>query len=41
MRKIILAGLVAVVAVTGTAVAAQAATPKERTLARQVKTLKL
>ena len=41
MRKIILAGLVAVVAVTGTAVPAQAATPKERTLARQVKTLKL
>jgi chromosome segregation ATPase len=40
MRKIILAGLVAVVAVTATAVPAQAATSKERTLARQVKTLK-
>jgi hypothetical protein len=40
MRKIILAGLVAVVAVTATAVPAQAASPKERALARQVKTLK-
>jgi outer membrane murein-binding lipoprotein Lpp len=40
MRKIILAGLVAVVAVTAIAVPAQAATPKERALARQVKTLK-
>jgi outer membrane murein-binding lipoprotein Lpp len=39
VRKIILAGLVAVVAVTATAIPAQAATPKERTLARQVKTL--
>ncbi len=40
MRKIILAGLVTVIAATATAVPAQAATPKERALARQVKTLK-
>jgi hypothetical protein len=41
VRKIILAGLVAVVGLTATAIPAQAATPKERTLARQVKTLKV
>jgi hypothetical protein len=40
MRKTIVAGLVAVTAIIATAGTAQAATPKERALARQVKTLK-
>ena len=40
MNKIILAGLVAVIAASATAVPAQAATPNERALVRQVKTLK-
>jgi hypothetical protein len=40
VSKVILAGLVAVVAVTVMAVPAQAATPRERALARQVTTLK-
>jgi hypothetical protein len=41
VRKLIIIGLVAAVAVTATAIPAQAATRKERTLARQVSTLKV